>query len=108
MGDVKLLADIGHRVSVRRKELNLTQEQVAEQMDVSVQMISNLELGRKAIRPENLIKICRILDVSTDYILTGQRSGDENIKLAQEIGKLPEHQRCLIEQLVASLLQSCG
>ena len=74
-------------------------------MDVSVQMISNLELGRKAIRPENLIKICNILEVSSDFLLTGKHSESENIKLARDIASLPEHQRILIEQLVYNLLQ---
>ena len=34
-------------------------------------MISNLELGKKAIRPENLAKVCEVLDLSADFILTG-------------------------------------
>ena len=49
MGDAELLRQMGHRVCQRRQELRLTQEQVAERMDVSLQMISNLELGKKAI-----------------------------------------------------------
>ena len=69
MGDEKILQDIGYRINRRRKELGLTQENLAEKMDVSIQMISNLELGKKAIRPENLIKLCNSLNVSADYIL---------------------------------------
>lgn len=69
MGDEKLLREIGARIDLRRKELDLTQEQLAELMDVSIQMISNLELGKKAIRPENLVKLCAVLDVSADHIL---------------------------------------
>ena len=41
------LAAIGKRISERRKGMGLTQEQLAEQMDVSIQMISNLERGGK-------------------------------------------------------------
>ena len=37
------LQEIGLRIAQRRKELNLTQERVADLMDVSVQMVSNLE-----------------------------------------------------------------
>ena len=49
MADTILLKEIGNRIYERRKYLKLTQEQVAEKMGVSVQMISNLELGKKAI-----------------------------------------------------------
>lgn len=105
MGDSLLLKEIGLRVCARRKELGLTQEQVAERMDVSIQMISNLELGRKAIRPENLIKVCNVLNVSADYLLFGHNSWEENLELAQKIAKLsPEHQN-IIGQLVDSLLR---
>ena len=65
------LEEIGKRISERRKLMRLTQEQLAEQMEVSIQMISNLERGMKAIRIDNLIRASQILGVSTDYILTG-------------------------------------
>lgn len=48
MGDEKLLKEIGGRINVCRKEQGLTQEVLAERMEVSVQMISNLELGKKS------------------------------------------------------------
>ena len=92
------------RVCTRRKALGLTQEQVAEKIDVSIQMISNLELGRKAIRPENMVKICTALNVSADYLLFGHNSQEENLELARKIEKLsPEHQH-IIELLVDSLI----
>lgn len=103
MRDSQLLIDIGYRICQRRKELHLTQEQVAEQMDVSIQMISNLELGKKAIRPENLIKICQVLNVSADYILMGQGTLQELSHIAQKFRTLStEHQR-IIEMLIDSL-----
>ncbi len=37
------LEKIGVRIVERRKELQLTQEQIAERMNVSIQMISNIE-----------------------------------------------------------------
>ncbi len=105
MGDEQLLKEMGLRISARRKELGLTQEQVAEQMDVSIQMISNLELGKKAIRPENLIKLCAALQTSADFILCGRHSDAANAELARKLGCLsPEHQRIiglLIDSLIA-------
>lgn len=103
MSDEKLLQEMGLRVSRRRKELGLTQEQVAEQMDVSIQMISNLELGRKAIRPENLIKICSVLSTSADYLLTGKHNESEFLDLAHKIAKLPQKHQSIIIELVDCL-----
>ncbi len=74
MSDIKLLKEMGERIHNRRKSIGLTQEELAEKIGVSTQMISNLELGKKAIRPENLVKLCRMLDISADYILIGSES----------------------------------
>ncbi|MBQ3016213.1 MAG: helix-turn-helix transcriptional regulator [Clostridia bacterium] len=102
----KLLHDIGARINARRKELSLTQEQLAEKMEVSIQMISNLELGKKAIRPENLVKICEILNVSADYILRGNRADWEILGFIKKYSALsPDNQR-LIEELTEKLLTS--
>lgn len=65
------LKEMGQRIMVRRKSLRMTQEELAEKLGVSTQMISNLELGKKAIRPENLAKVCVALELSADFILTG-------------------------------------
>ena len=103
MADDKFLRELGLRIHNRRRELGLTQEQLAELMDVSIQMISNLELGKKAIRPENLVKLCGILGVSADYILRGTRSDLEFSRLTSKIASLsPEDQNCI--ELIADRL----
>ena len=71
VGDNEFLKTMGQRIMVRRKALRMTQEELAEKLGVSTQMISNLELGKKAIRPENLAKVCEVLELSADFILTG-------------------------------------
>ena len=71
MGDNEFLKTMGQRIMVRRKALRMTQEELAEKLGVSTQMISNLELGKKAIRPDNLAKVCDALDLSADFVLTG-------------------------------------
>ena len=107
-GDFDLLRDMGRRISARRQELGLTQEKVAEQMDVSLQMVSNLELGKKAIRPENMVKLCKVLDVSADFILTGKRSDRENAELARKFGLLSSRHQTIIAQLIDSLIDTAN
>ncbi len=98
------LAEIGKRISERRKLMGLTQEQLAERMDVSIQMISNLERGVKAIRIDNLIRLSQILKISTDYILTGKQTTDDMSTLAEHISQLEEDKRKMIEVLSSCCL----
>jgi len=92
---------MGERIYKRRKALKLTQEELAEQVGVSTQMISNLELGKKAIRPENLIKISTVLDISCDYILKGIDSQNLYLELAEKIANLSEKDLKFINQMIS-------
>ena len=69
-----LLTDMGLRIQELRKQMNLTQEALAERAGMTSQTISTAELGKKALRPENIVKLSRALGVSTDYLLTGCRN----------------------------------
>lgn len=103
MGNEELQRAMGERISKRRKQLKITQEQLAAEMDVSTQMISYAEQGRKAIRPENLIKLCSVLDVSADYILTGQAGDRELDAITEKLRLLSGEELSLVE----SILDSC-
>ena len=97
MADLK---EIGKRIQNRRKQQGYTQEQIADMMDVSIQMISNLERGNKAIRIDNLVNLCRILDVSTDYVLTGKYGFTDTSELTQQISRLSQKDQKMIALLV--------
>ena len=58
------LQDIGRRIMERRRKLGLTQEALAEKGDVTAQFVSYAEAGKRAMRPENLLKIAAALGVS--------------------------------------------
>ena len=94
------LNGIGKRIQNRRKQKGYTQEQLAEMMNVSIQMVSNLERGNKAIRIDNLINLSQILDISTDYILTGKETTDDIQALTARITQLPGRDRKMVEMLV--------
>lgn len=106
MKNNNLLADMGKRLSSQRKQLGMTQEQLAEKMDVSIQMISNMELGKKAIRPENLAKVCEILGISSDYVLTGEIYSMEESEILSKAKKLSPQDLTLINKIIDRLIQT--
>lgn len=100
MTDKGFLVDMGLRISKRRKELKLTQEQVAESMNVSLQTVSCIELGKKAIRPENLAKLCVVLDTTSDYILLGKRNENQLLGIIKKFAALSDDDMIMVEQLI--------
>lgn len=99
MDDIVLI-EMGKRIQNRRKQLALTQEQLAEMMNVSIQMVSNLERGNKAIRIDNLVNLSQLLQISTDYILTGKETAEDMNALTARIAQLSAKDRKMIELLV--------
>lgn len=96
----QLLKEMGKRVHLRRKALGYTQEQLAEKINVSIQMISNLELGKKAIRPENIVKLCSVLEISADYLLTGNKPDNKISEISEKLSNLSQESLNAIELLV--------
>lgn len=103
MNNNNFLSSMGMRISERRKEMNLTQEKLAEKMGVSLQTISCIELGKKAIRPENLANLCLHLDVSADYILYGKRTEQQMIDIVAKLSTLSTEEYNIVENLVTFL-----
>lgn len=101
--DKQFLVDMGMRISKRRKELKLTQEQLAERINLSLQSISCIELGKKAIRPYNLVRLCETLEISADYILTGKKSGRELGGIVKKTAMLCEDDLVMVEALIDHL-----
>lgn len=78
---------IGERLKKARISKNLTQEKLAEQLDVSIAFLSRIERGSSFISLKRLNQICSILDVSEGEILNGV-SKDSDIYLNKELSNL--------------------
>jgi transcriptional regulator with XRE-family HTH domain len=100
VGDNEFLKEMGQRIMVRRKSLSMTQEELAEKLGVSTQMISNLELGKKAIRPENLAKVCSVLELSADFILTGTNTKTAVDAVAEKLIQLTAEELQMVNDMI--------
>ena len=100
MGDTDFLKEMGLRIMVRRKSLRMTQEELADKLGVSAQMISNLELGKKAIRPENLAKVCDVLGLSADFVLTGTNTKTAVDAVAEKLTQLTAEELQMVSDMI--------
>ena len=100
----ELLREMGARIIARRKQLRLTQEELAEAAGVTPQTVSTAELGKKALRPSNIIKICAALGISPDYLLLGTISEADHSILTQKIACLSPKQYRHLEDIIDSFI----
>lgn len=99
-----LFEGIGRRVRKRRIELGYTQEYLAELMNVSIQMISGTESGRKALKLENFIKLCEVLETNPDYLISGR---DTTMVFTEELEALSQKQVERIMGIVRECVSLC-
>ena len=101
-----LLNQIGQRIRKHRERSRLSQEQLAERIDVSSQTISTAETGKKRLRVENIIKICEVLEISPDYLLLGEISPQDLIILSEKLSQLTPGQYRHLENIIDSYISA--
>jgi transcriptional regulator with XRE-family HTH domain len=69
---------IGSRIKQARLAKNMTQEDLADKIDISVAFLSRVERGNSHINLKRLNQLCGLLDVSEGYLLNGASSSSEN------------------------------
>jgi transcriptional regulator with XRE-family HTH domain len=67
---------VGERIRLRRTELGLTQEQLADTLDVSYQQIQKYETGANRISAGRIYEIARKLRVEIGYFFEGLEPDD--------------------------------
>ena len=68
-------------IKEKRKNLNITQEEVAEKLFVSRQTISNWENGKTLPDIESLISISELYEISLDELIKGDKKMQRKIKI---------------------------
>lgn len=98
MNRKKLLFDIGQRLLLRRRELNLTQECIAESLKMSSAYYGKIERGEKGPSLEKLLLISQVFEMDLNYLLTGKIHPD--VCQSSMLEKCPKRKRYDFEQLM--------
>ena len=69
---------IGKFLASLRKENNLTQEDIAEKLNVNVKSVSRWENGRNLPDPSIMKEICKIYNVSINELFNGEKVKKSN------------------------------
>ena len=72
---------LGARIKNKRLEKNLTQEQLAEKVDLSAVYIGQIEQNKKKMTIQTLVKLANVLETSIEELLSDSTEGNLNAKL---------------------------
>ncbi|MDD7403429.1 MAG: helix-turn-helix transcriptional regulator [Butyribacter sp.] len=98
---------IGNNIKRRRKELNMTQAELAERAQISDVHISHIETAKVAMSLESLLAICKALRTTPNDILLGEYyyPVDENGEMFHESSEELDYDDKVLLQQIARLLK---
>ncbi|MGA4517374.1 helix-turn-helix domain-containing protein [Solibacillus silvestris] len=98
--------DIGRKLKQLRKNQRMTQEDVADRVNITRSTISNYEIGRRTPHLKDLQKLANVFGVGLDYF--GISAKDEAIDLlerAREVFNSPDVDKITKEELYREFMK---
>ncbi len=83
-----LKVKFGSRIKYYRKLRGMTQEQLAEGLDLQVNSLSYVENGKNALSFDKFEKLVSILDIEPYQLFIFDNRDNKNADIAAEIGKI--------------------
>lgn len=106
------MTELGRRLSLLRKERELTQTQVARSLNVSQQAVQSWEAGKRRIQISLLPAVAEIFQVSLEELLkdgerkvTRKRGPVSRLEQQfQQIGQLPKSKQKMVSEMLDAVI----
>lgn len=95
---------IGSQIKLARENKGWTQEELAEKIDLSTQFISTIERGVAGASLGTIIRLCEVLNVSSEWLLCGKQVVPDSEKIATKISSLSSAQLEALDRVTDELL----
>ena len=95
--------EIGQKIRKYRKEKGLSQEQLAEKVNISVTHMSHIETANTKLSLPVLVDIAAVLQVQTDELLTDTKPQPSAARLMQLVADCTPAQLELIIELAKTV-----
>ena len=113
-GSRTFLKELGQRLTVLRKAQGLTQTQLAQELDISQQLVAFYERGQRRVPIDLMHALARILGVTVEELL-GQTNGatkrGPTPKLQRQLerlSRLPKAKQKFVSEMLETVLLQAG
>ncbi|MBE5813436.1 MAG: helix-turn-helix transcriptional regulator [Clostridiales bacterium] len=99
---------IGERIRKSRKEINMTQEEFAEAIGVSVGYINQIETGKKCFNLKRFNEIVTIFDKPVSYFIEGTDSPEQSTikEIADLLNNVDKDKLNMIKNVILAMVES--
>ena len=96
---------LGARIREERKRLNLTQAQLAEDIDISDTYMGAIERGERSLTLDTLVSLVNRLGVTVDYLLADSVS-DNDSNIMEQFKQIMDRQPLERKQMAINVLRT--
>jgi len=110
-----MLADLGRNLREIRRERRLTQQQLAELLDVQQRVISRWETGVAKPHLNHIVQVAKVLEVSLDRLVFGREAAPSELtfeirnrrlkELCKQVDELDQADQDVICHIMDSLIR---
>ncbi|MDD3334286.1 MAG: helix-turn-helix transcriptional regulator [Eubacteriales bacterium] len=97
--------DMGSRVRKQRQAMGLTQEELAEKINVSTSFIGHVERGSRKGSMDTVVALANALNVSMDYLLSASLNNNGLGPMPQGLSK---KQKDVMHEILSTLQNQLG
>lgn len=98
--------EIGLRIRKRRLENKLTQENLAEKLDISPSYISEIERGTSICSLATITNIANILDINLELLINGITPINSDSTLNEILNQVPQKHKTLFINLCKNISET--
>lgn len=98
--------EMGERIKAKRKLIGITQEKLAEEIDVSPSYISEIERGSSICSLEILVAIANVLDLNLDNLVNGINESNAKSSFDEILRNIPKDKRSLYVNICENVAKS--
>lgn len=102
-----LNVEIGKRIREQRELMGYSREKFAEAVDISERFATDIELGNRGMSFSTLIRICKLFNVSSDYILMGKRDDTvTNPMIVRLVNEIDDKYMSYAEEMIKNYINT--
>lgn len=99
------IVESGKRIRSLREKLDMTRQELAERIGLSVQALKKIELGMNGTKIDTLVEFADFFHTSLDYLVCGVQR-DSHIGLDELCQELNEKERKFVCKMVESMIEN--
>jgi len=97
--------DLSDKILNLRKKKNISQQELAEKLNISRQAISRWEMGKSQPDASNILQLSKLFDVTSDYLLNDDFESDYDIPAVKETSKTADKR---IKKIIGLSISGAG